>query len=448
MNLKKPLLMFLCAAASLALAACSILGNLPRSGETPAPEKTDAGTGLPNPVESVENASAFAALDIAMDAPEGATDISYFIIGGALAEVRFTLGGFAYTYRASRDEGDISGVYDAFEPAFSMQVESGAGAVAASAENAASGGRRVLWAHEGVWYSLWCAGEPDDETLKSTVLYCMAQSFGAEGIVVADLVDFTQARSLNMDLNGDGLIERVAFDPAYDDQNYIVYTTMRVSSEDGSAASADLELICDPSAAFAYDIDADGLVELFISGDICSCDYETWIFRYDAGELIPAEPAYTPDYLYDYILPAAFGAVEKIEGSVVTIGDTIDILGSWWCTTQYRMNPDGVFALERVPGSIWTSRNADVDSEELWEGGVLVASAEIPAMLDGDSAPSALPAGTKLALLDTDGASYFHFFTRDGLTGVIYVAFAEEGWGWRINGIDEFELFSELPYAG
>ncbi|HOS18642.1 MAG TPA: hypothetical protein PK438_05085 [Clostridia bacterium] len=264
---------------------------------------------------------------------------------------------------------------------------------------------------------------------------------------VAAPVDFLETMTLEMDLNGDGLIERVGFEEQYDGEDYVNYTTLRVTSDDGSDASADLEIMGGISAAYAYDIDGDGLVELFVSGDICSNDYDTWLFRYDAGALTAGDPAYIPDYEYDYVFPTVFGSVDRIEGGAVTICNTVDILGSWWCTAQYRMKAGG-FGLERTPGSVWIYDSSDYTAED-WDWSAITA-AEFPVTLDGANAPTTLPVGTRLVPLDTDGETYMHFITEDGTTGTILLARNSDPdtWGFTIDGVPEDELFSNLPYAG
>lgn len=447
--MKKLLAVILCAALALPLAACSMLGSLiGGEGESPAPEQTQAGEQIPNPMAPVDDASAFETLGITMDAPDGATDAAYYIINEKLAQVSFTFGGFDYTYRASAAESDISGVYDTFTDAFTMAVETADATFETAVQNAAGGGRLATWSQGGVHYSLWCALAPDDAALKACILGVLAKTFGEVSEQAAEAaapVDFTEAKTLDMDLNGDGALEHVTFEPALDDQGYILTTNVRIVSDDGSDVSVTTELVCDPDTAIAYDIDNDGLVELFISGDMCSCDYETWVLRYDAGAILAADACYTPDYEYDYLLPAAFGSVESIENGVITIGNTIDILGSWWCTTQYRIAETG-FALERVPGSVWSYDYVNYDAEN-WQWAA-ITSAEFPVTIDGSGETSALPVGTKLIPIDTDGETYLHFITQEGVTGVINVTLNTDSWGFSINGVEEFELFSNEPYAG
>ncbi len=63
-----------------------------------------------NPFAEVENAEAFNALSITLDAPAGAQKVSYAIIDGTIAEIQFELDGKSYLARASAQEGDFSGL--------------------------------------------------------------------------------------------------------------------------------------------------------------------------------------------------------------------------------------------------------------------------------------------------------------------------------------------------
>lgn len=72
------------------------------------PNKNDVQGG--NPFVEVENAEAFNALSITLEAPTGAQKVSYAIIDGKIAEIQFELDGKSYLARASAQEGDFSGL--------------------------------------------------------------------------------------------------------------------------------------------------------------------------------------------------------------------------------------------------------------------------------------------------------------------------------------------------
>ena len=440
--MKKAIAIVLCVALALPLGACALIGKLFEDGGT---------TGLPNPIVEQESAAAFSGIGLTLDAPEGATDVSYFIIDDAIAQVTFAWEGFAYTYRAGKGEGDISGVYDTFTDAFIVDYEADGTAFTAAAKNASTGGRLVTWSVNGVAYTLWCALAPGDDALTACVTGVMEKSFSSVKAPAftepetLSAVDFTEAQTLEMDLDGDGALERVSFEPVMSADGYTDAMVLQVASDSGREASATLPIM-GPSSAFAIDIDADGFTELFISGDVASDDYETWLLRYDDGALIAAEPASEIDYEADYLLPAVYGSVTNIENGVVTVSDVVNLLGSWGCTTQYRMAAAG-FALERVPGSVWTHADADSLGSDAFEWAA-VTGAEFPVKLDGASGEATLPVGTHLVPLDTDGETYLHFITEDGTQGTVEVERNADGWSFSIGGVSEYDLFSQLPYAG
>ena len=66
---------------------------------------------IPNPVVDVSYAKDFDRLGISMEAPEGAKNVAYAIIGDKIAEINFEVDGKEYTLRAAISNEDISGLY-------------------------------------------------------------------------------------------------------------------------------------------------------------------------------------------------------------------------------------------------------------------------------------------------------------------------------------------------
>ena len=94
-------------AACLCLVMIGVAKFLP--GSTPMhPDEGNVQGG--NPFVEVENAEAFKALSVTLDAPEGTQETSYAIIDGKIAEIQFELDGKNYLARASAQEGDFSGL--------------------------------------------------------------------------------------------------------------------------------------------------------------------------------------------------------------------------------------------------------------------------------------------------------------------------------------------------
>ena len=99
-----------------ALAACLVLvctaGFFALRGEKSTPVQTEpADTELSqpplmsaSPFEDVSGPAIFEALGFTIDAPEGASDVTYCIAYGDTAQVGFTLDGYEYRYEASKEE--------------------------------------------------------------------------------------------------------------------------------------------------------------------------------------------------------------------------------------------------------------------------------------------------------------------------------------------------------
>ena len=97
------------------LAACLVLvcmaGFFALRGEKNVPvqlEPADTELSQPpmmsaSPFEDLQSADGFAKLGFTIDAPEGATDVSYCIAYGDTAQVSFTLDGCEYCYEASKE---------------------------------------------------------------------------------------------------------------------------------------------------------------------------------------------------------------------------------------------------------------------------------------------------------------------------------------------------------
>ncbi len=76
----------------------------------PSQDPAEGGMLGGNPFVEVESAEAFREIGITLDAPVGAQEVSYALIDGEIAEVRFRLDGKSYLARASAQEGDFSGL--------------------------------------------------------------------------------------------------------------------------------------------------------------------------------------------------------------------------------------------------------------------------------------------------------------------------------------------------
>ena len=69
-------------------------------------------------------------------------------------------------------------------------------------------------------------------------------------------------------------------------------------------------------------------------------------------------------------------------------------------------------------------------------------------MQDDELVDKELPIGTILYPANTDNTSVLGFYLEDGTYGELYYEVSPEGFGITIDGVDEFELFNNLLYAG
>ncbi len=125
-------------------------------------ETTSPNVMLGSPVIDVENASDFATLGITIDAPEGAENITYAIIDGEIASVKFSLGGHSYRLRASAS-GDPSGMNG--EILSHEQIENGGDAELVTMDVLGIGEcKLVKWTSDGIYFSIYNSdGAADDE---------------------------------------------------------------------------------------------------------------------------------------------------------------------------------------------------------------------------------------------------------------------------------------------
>lgn len=452
--MKKLISIVLSALVALSLTACAALTPAQNPAGTSNPEGTQPQSEIPNPLEQQAAAEAFKALGITMDAPDFATDVTYYTIGGKIAEVIFTFGGAEYTYRAALGDEDISGVYDTFTQAFTMQMQREADVIPVSAVTGAEGGTLVTWAADGVSYSLYTASGVDEASLRTLVIALMGLSFEniSEAVPQNQVVEFIKDSPAVLDFNGDGKLETVTFESFSPGDMYLDHTKVKISSENGAEAEfmTDMQYF---GSGYACDIDGDGLMEVFVSGDTCSNDYSTWMFRFDGEKIINGDGCY--DGQYDENLqvatPSCSGAVCGIdtEKSAVIICDNVDILGTMGCTTEFVITAP--FALTRAEGSVWTNyASGDEVDADYWTYCTLVTVRELPYVADGTGETVMLPVGEAIVVLDTDGETYVHFMSKSGIMGTVTTARAtdENDWGFYIDGVKEDEYFESVPYAG
>ncbi len=92
---------------AMLLSACSVMIPTRKA----PPEEVE----IPNPIVEMADAAALAAAGFPIDAPEGATNVSYSTIDGKVGQVKFQYNGHDYCYRtAGLSEENIHGIYGSF----------------------------------------------------------------------------------------------------------------------------------------------------------------------------------------------------------------------------------------------------------------------------------------------------------------------------------------------
>lgn len=418
---------------------------------------------LPNPMVSVDSADAFSAAGVAIDAPADATDVSYYIISGTLAGVQFTYDGEEYTYRASAKDDNISGIYYELTAQCIVMVECDGFCVDATVYAAEDKGKLVEWEHDGIHYALWHAGDTDDEKLTAALTGVMARTFsGVQSDPVSASLDFSKDGECEVDLDGDGLAEKVSI-VAQSGEPYMIQDYCTLSVKDASGAEHTMNLqIQWATIATAYDFDADGRTELFISGDMESDDFVSYVIRFDGSELILAAPEVPYDNSDNVLIdvepgtpqteePSFYGCIEVVNDGSLTVNQTLDILGTRGGSTTYLMDADA-FRFAKDPSAPWVFK-FDTNNAEDWEYMGMETSAEFPVRMDGTQEDATLPIGTEIAIteISLDGEEYVcRFVTRAGEEGTIRVTFVntDTDYGCYINGVSEYDCFTVLHYAG
>ncbi len=215
---------------------------------------------------------------------------------------------------------------------------------------------------------------------------------GNEGIVVNG--------SMSYDLNGDGIEESVKLQSG---------DTVSVAVESESGATE----IKSDAALRLYDLNGDGMMELYLSGKLENGEAVTYCFVYSekltsAGEAIS-------------------GAVNEFNGNRLFAFAELDVLGHHAANAAYYFD-SSANCLAVMNGF-----------EYIFEGEETLTTTVAMALKDGTS----IPANTVLQLKATDGSSYVKVSTDAGVGGVLSVSKDAMG-QWTVNGQPASVCFKEL----
>ena len=246
-----------------------------------------------------------------------------------------------------------------------------------------------------------------------------------------------------LDLDGDGSPETIWLETVPDD--FESFQRLHVTGGDDIDSVYDMEII-DGATACAGDMNRDGLMEIFVWGDVMSDDYYTWCLHYNGDHLLPVLFADTSrGDNSDGYYKSGYGMVTDVSPEcTVTLCGSQDMLGTYFMERTLSLTEDGLFELTDDGRWVRDLELLDLDDDEFWDGySVLNPIAAVPT---ADGAP--IQPGEKFIITGTDKQTEASFLTQDGRTGTLEINEDwERGWGWRIGDIPEDELFEFVPYA-
>ena len=187
--MKKQACIIVAAALTAALGAgvltgcsCSVNVNSDSSDDA-KDDTTEVTTGMANPMVESNRAGVLDETGIELDAPEGATDTTYYYIdvdeGEDIAEIDFTLNGNKVCYRAAEAEGttltDISGLYESWTNETDVAINGRTGTL-----RQCSGIGNVIWIDvaPGLVYSYTVEADLSEDELIAQADACFVPAQG------------------------------------------------------------------------------------------------------------------------------------------------------------------------------------------------------------------------------------------------------------------------------
>lgn len=205
----------------------------------------------------------------------------------------------------------------------------------------------------------------------------------------------------------------------------------------GIAKITDFEMLSDELSEFAYvksvyriQKSSDTPAYLLVSADYASDDYVTMVF-----DISGAEPKLTFKSETGYDVNES-----KINAEKLYLRKTIYMLGTYVSDVEVVLTDDG--RLEEIE-TIY-----DIQSDSSFKG--IKLKQDMKAFDTDKGVDIVVPAGTYMNVDSVDIFNNVFLETESGQhIGVQCVrGTGDDEWTWFINGVSEFELFEELPYAG
>lgn len=170
---------------------------------------------------------------------------------------------------------------------------------------------------------------------------------------------------------------------------------------------------------------------LLLSVDICSDDFVLYVYEIVNGEL--KEPQQISDVVIN--------DKSVIDIPRMKLACQMDVLGSYIGYAEYSIDENGMVYLVDEMYEI------PVDENNIMQ--ILTVKQEIPVMINGQE--KLLPVGTGIRIIGTDNKGTARFrIEGSNKEGEIFYTEGDgvNTWGCCINGIQDYEYFEFVPYAG
>lgn len=231
--------------------------------------------------------------------------------------------------------------------------------------------------------------------------------YASAGTVITSRLPYTG------DIDGDNKEETIS--TSTDAQGL---TVLNIESSGSTAEAA--TGIKEVSSIRLFDLDGDGVREIYIDGKDANADTITCVAFYSPDESQPLHLALFDSQSY------AQGSIKEFADSKLILDTETNILGTYKVKNVYAL-ADKSFS--KASGDIVFDNNM-----------TYVTTSKSITLSNG----SLLATGTKLRFTSTDGSSVINFVTDGGFTGSIPIA--SSGSGWTISGQPDTSYFTSLPY--
>lgn len=234
-----------------------------------------------------------------------------------------------------------------------------------------------------------------------------------------------------LDLDGDGVKELLELEypeePMTEEgaEEKMLLRIVRgdVSWQSEVAQSEDVRL-------FVLDMDGDGMEELLLEVQLGETVFRVYGWRFAEEQLEPLTFAGESTFA---------GRIKSQQGRWLTLGRWVELLGSWELEQDWRLGENDFLP----DGEVWT---VATEGEEY----PLTVLTDVYAYAEDEDegVEMLLYKGLRLRLTATDLKETVWFETETGERGYLSMEQDAEGHFVRFNGLEEWELFETLPYAG